>query len=59
VPSTIDSGQPHESPHQKADKPPTSSQLLEDELELDLENMKIDETIDTSVSKKMLCIVIT
>ncbi|KAF6028093.1 COPB2 [Bugula neritina] len=48
VPSTIDSGQPHESPHQKADKPPTSSQLLEDELELDLENMKIDETIDTS-----------
>ncbi|XP_067946243.1 coatomer subunit beta'-like [Watersipora subatra] len=29
-------------------KPPSSTQLLEDELELDLENMKIDENIDTS-----------
>ena len=30
-------------------KPPSHSQQLEDELELDLENMKIDENIDTSV----------
>lgn len=30
--------------------PTTTTQQLEDELELDLENMKIDENIDTSVS---------
>ena len=30
----------------------TTTQQLEDELELDLENMKIDENIDTSVSSK-------
>lgn len=30
-------------------KPPSQTQQLEDELELDLENMKIDENIDTSV----------
>lgn len=36
-------------PAPQSAKPPSQTQQLEDELELDLENMKIDEDIDTSV----------
>ena len=35
-----------------AAQPPSETQLLEDELELDLENMRIEEHIDTSVGER-------